>query len=254
MVTAAGRRSPRRRLPGRLVSCPSALRICDRPPPPLDTPVVQRPTPPIPAALSSRSLQAARQLGAGALRPLITMTHLGGRDPSRGLQGVETHAHSHGPRHGPGADVTPAPIPDRHHGDQPCLAPDRGAVRPPDLRPSGHRHTPSSIGIDAMSWRRLAGTGFGRARLQAPRGQQPCHPCVVDHVPWRASPGGHPAPALQGGPRLRFIPPAPALEVFQTLPCGHLVNTGPGYPHEGTRPSHADLRVSWLDHAAPGLR
>ena len=178
MVQSAGRRSPRRRLPGRLVSCAIALLICDRPPQPLDTHVVQRPPPPIPAELSSRSPHAARQLGAGALRPWITMTHLGVRDPSRGLQGVETPAHSHGPRHGPGEDVTTAPIHDRHHGDQPCLAPDRGAVRPPDLMPSGHRHTPSSIGIHAMSWRRLAGTGFGRARLQAPRGQPPGHPCV----------------------------------------------------------------------------
>ena len=101
MVQSEGLRSPRRRRPWRLVIFPIDLLIFDRPPPPLDNNVVQRPTPPIHAELYARSLQAARQLGAGALRPLITMKHLGLRDPSRVRQGVETPADIHGHRHGP---------------------------------------------------------------------------------------------------------------------------------------------------------
>ena len=134
------------------------------------------------------------------------------------------------------------------------MEPDLRDGRTPPLIPSGTWHPPSSRGIHALSWLRLAGTGFGIARLQAPRGQQPCQPLVVDHVPWRTSPGGHPAPAIKGGPRLLWSDQAHALEGFPTLPVGHLVKTGPSSPHECPLPGHADLRVIWLDHAAPRLR
>jgi hypothetical protein len=227
MGTSAVLRYPRRRRPWRLVSFPLDLRIGDRPPPPLDTNVVQRPPPPIPAALSSRSRQAARTLGAGARRPWLTMQHRRLRDPSRVLQGVETTSHLHGHSHGPGSDVTTAPLHDRHHRDTPGMAPDIREVRTPHLMHSGKWPTPSSRGIHALSWLRLAGTGCGLARLQSHRGQPPGHPFGVDPGPWLASPGGHPAHALQGGPRLLCSEHAHAREVFQPLRCGPLVKPGP---------------------------
>jgi len=92
---------PAHLLSWRLVIFQIACLRLSGPPQTLDTDVVQRPSSPIQADLSPRSLQAARTLGTGNLRPLVPMKDRRVHDSQGLLQGVETRAHVHRHGHGP---------------------------------------------------------------------------------------------------------------------------------------------------------
>jgi hypothetical protein len=66
-------------------------------------------------------------------------------------------------------------------------------------------------------------------------------------------PGRHPTHAVTGRPGVLFIQPAHQLQVLPAHTSPLIVPTGPGPPHQLTRPSQAEPGMRRLEQAALGL-
>jgi hypothetical protein len=248
-----GSRSRPRRLSWRLVIVPIDLLLVHRPPPSLDKDGVPCSTTSLPPPPSPCRLYTARTRGAGELHPVVTMKHRRLRPAQRLLQGVTTKAPLAGPSHRPRHHVATAPIAPGPQRPQATPSSDRREVRTPDLRAAGDWHAAPPGGRHPRAQRWQARARFGSAWLEPHRRQQPRHPVMRHGLPGGLQPGGHPAHAIDGSPRVRFIQDAQHQEVLGTLPRGPLVTPGPCAPPESTRPGDADPRIIGRNHASCGV-
>src|SRR4030095_11210154 len=101
VITDKERGSPLHRLAGRLIILQIHLLICDRPPPPFHTDVVECPSSPVQTHLAPRCCPPPRTVETGALCALRTVEN-SRLSPLQSVVPVfQTKAHVHGDRHRP---------------------------------------------------------------------------------------------------------------------------------------------------------
>jgi hypothetical protein len=220
-------RSPRPRLVWRRISFHRDLLVCDRPPPPCATAVVERSSPPVHAPLPPCGCQTSRDVETRALCPLRTLAHVRAPHLQRWLQRLQAQAHVQ--RHGqcPRPPRATAPIPHGDQGERPTMPPDVRDIGTPDLVPPCDRHPPQPVRVDPRCRRGGTHPWLGIPRLSPPRAQPPRHTVWIDRVALPPYPGGHPTHPLGWRVGVWRSQPPPHREMRWTLPLRRVVIGGP---------------------------